>query len=349
MLNVNYVDASGKKLTPSMSYRLERGDSYSIPVCAVEGYQLDTDKYPSGTTGKFSGSDTTIKFTYKPLAVQETIIHYYRSQSAWGSQVYCYAYTDDGDEPLGAWNYSKSGKGLMKPDSSKGNGWFTITIPLASCKVMFHGGAGQSQEPGQNEPGYAVAGECSIQNKVVTYNSTLITSYIDIDTGKKLKADSSTSGAKKSTDQYTTKGDSTLGKLVENPANAAGFYSPGVINVVYLYRNGEEPTLPTEPPTQKPTETQRPTETQPPTATQRPTITPGGSVLLGDANLDGTVSIKDVTYIQMYIAKLVEYNDTNFKASEVDGNGSVNIKDATQVQMWCVKLPVNYPIGTEVK
>lgn len=349
MLNVNYVDASGKKLTPSMSYRLERGDSYSIPVCAVEGYQLDTDKYPSGTTGKFSGSDTTIKFTYKPLAVQETIIHYYRSQSAWGSQVYCYAYTDDGDEPLGAWNYSKSGKGLMKPDSSKGNGWYTITIPLASCKVMFHGGAGQSQEPGQNEPGYAVAGECSIQNKVVTYNSTLITSYIDIDTGKKLKADSSTSGAKKSTDQYTTKGDSTLGKLVENPANAAGFYSPGVINVVYLYRNGEEPTLPTEPPTQKPTETQRPTETQPPTATQRPTITPGGSVLLGDANLDGTVSIKDVTYIQMYIAKLVEYNDNNFKASEVDGNGSVNIKDATQVQMWCVKLPVNYPIGTEVK
>ena len=344
VLTVDYVNASGKKLTPSMSYRLEKGDSYSIPVCAVEGYQLDTDKYPSGTTGKFAGTDKTIKFTYKPLASQTTTVHYYRSQSAWGTQVFCYAYTDDGEEPLGAWNYSKSGKGLMKADSAKGNGWFTITIPLASCKVMFHGGAGQSQEPGQNEPGYAVAGDCTIQNKVVTYNSTLVTSYIDIDTGKKLKADTSTSGSKKSIDQYTTTGDNSLGKLVETPANAAGFYSPGVINVVYLYRNGEEPTLPpdTEPTTTKPTESTP--VTQPGT-----TLPVGDGGILGDADLSGVVNIKDVTHVQKYVAKLVEFNATNIRLSEIDGNGTVNIKDATQIQMWCVKLPVAYPIGEAVK
>ncbi|MBQ5398885.1 MAG: type I pullulanase [Ruminococcus sp.] len=356
VLTVDYVDANSKKLAPSMSYRLERGDKYSIPVCSVEGYQLNTDKYPSGTTGTFAGQDATIKFIYKPLATQTTIIHYYRSQSAWASQVFCYAYTDDGDEPLGAWTYSKSSKALMKADSSKGNGWFTITIPVASCKVMFHGAAGQTQEPGQNEPGYAVAGECTIQNKVVTYNTTLVTSYIDIDTGKKLKPDSSTAGAKKSTDQYTTKGDDSLGKLVETPANAAGFYAPGVINVVYLYRNGEEPTLPTEAPTEKPTEkpTEGPTDgptdgpTTPQPTTAKPTAS-GDGYLFGDADLNGSVTIKDVTYIQKYLAKLVEFTDDNFVRSEIDGNGVVNIKDATLVQKWCVKLPVEYPIGEMVK
>ena len=84
-----------------MAYPLEKGDKYSIPVCAVEGYQLNTDKYPSGSTGTFSGKDTTITFVYKPLASQKTIIHYKPTNSSWKS-IQCYAYTDDGEEPLGA-------------------------------------------------------------------------------------------------------------------------------------------------------------------------------------------------------------------------------------------------------
>lgn len=340
MLNVNYVNSAGKKLTPSMSYRLEKGDTYSVPVCAVEGYQLDTDKYPAGTTGTFSGSDTTINFNYKPLSNQSTVIHYYRSQSAWQSQVYCYAYTDDGEEPLGAWSYSKSSPALMKADTAKGNGWFTITIPLASCKVMFHGGAGQSQEPGQNEPGYAVAGDCTIQNKIVTYNSTLITSYIDIATGKKLKADVSTTGAKKSTDQYTTSGDNSLGKLVETPANAAGFYSPGVINVVYLYNTGSEPTT-------QPTVTEKPT-TVPPTPTSTTAPVPSG-LLYGDSNLDGNISIKDATLIQEHAALLKTLTGNALAVSDVDGSGTVNVKDATCVQCSLALLPGAGKVGQAYK
>lgn len=326
-LTVDYVNASGKKLTPSMSYLLEKGDKYSIPVCAVQGYQLDTDKYPAGTTGTFAGTDKTVKFTYKPLASQTTTVHYYRSQSSWGNYVCCYAYTDDGDEPLGPWVQSKtSHKGLMKTDSSKGNGWFTITIPVASCKVMFHQMSGSGQEPGQNEPGYSVAGDCTIQNKVVTYNSTLITSYIDIDTGKKLKADSSTSGSKKSTDQYTTKGDDSLGKLVETPANAAAFYSPGVINVVYLYRTKEEP--PTEPDTTVPITSQPISESN-----------PVGSGIYGDADLDGRVSIKDATQIQEHAASLRTLTGLAFTLAEVSGDGNVNVKDATCIQCFLASLP----------
>ena len=88
-LKVNYVDQSNKTLTPSMSYELEQGTEFSVPVCAVEGYQLDTDKYPAGTTGTFTGNDTTINFTYKPLDSQVVRVHYAKSQN-W-STVYCYA------------------------------------------------------------------------------------------------------------------------------------------------------------------------------------------------------------------------------------------------------------------
>ncbi|MCH5298788.1 MAG: type I pullulanase [Ruminococcus sp.] len=353
-LKVDYVSQTGASLTPSMSYLLEVGDEYSIPVCAVEGYQLDTDKYPSGTTGKFTGTNTTIKFTYKPLDTQEVIVHYYRSQSAWGNNVYCYAYTDDGEEPLGAWSYQKSGGGFMSPDSSKGAGWFTITIKgYASCKVMFHGAANQSQEPGQNEPGYAVAGECFIQNKVVTYDSTIITSYIDIDTGKKLKPDSSVSGQKKSTETYTTTGDNSLGTLVATPANASGFCSPGVVNVVYLYRTGAAPT---DPPTSAPTEPSTPAQTEPttlpstPALTDPPTSAPavGETSILGDANLDGEVNINDVTFIQQYLVNLRVYTPTNFRNSDVDGNGKVTIKDANYIQRYIVGINVPFDINKTI-
>lgn len=360
-LTVNYVDGSNKALTPSMVYSLEAGDKYSIPVCAVEGYQLNTDKYPAGTTGTFTGQDKTITFTYKPLDSQTTTVHYYRSNARMGSDIFCYAYTDDGEEPLGAWpKQDKTTKlGLMVRDSAKGANWYKITINKASCKVMFHGSGGQ--EPGQNEPGYAVAGECSIQNKVVTYDSTTVVSYIDIDTGAKLKADSKKTESKKSTDQYTTAGDNTLGTLVETPANAAGFYAPGTTNVVYLYRTKAEPTQAptTAPVTQAPTTapvtqpiTTQPITTQPPTVPE-PTTTAAPvvieSYILGDSNCDGTVNINDVTYIQQYLVNLVVFDSYSMRNANVDGDNRVSIKDANYIQRHLAGLATPYKIGQVVE
>ena len=362
-LKVDYVSPTGASLTPSMSYLLEVGDEYSIPVCSVEGYQLDTDKYPSGTTGKFSGTDTTIKFNYKPLDSQTITVHYYRTYTNW-TNVYCYAYTDDGEEPLGPWNQPKSGPALMKKDTAQGNNWYTVTIPVASCKVMFHGDAGQSQEPGQNEPGYAVAGECFVQNKVVTYDSTIVTSYIDIDSGKKLKPDTKTTAQKKSTDTYTTTGDNSLGKLIATPANASGFCAPGVTNVVYLYRTGADPVDPTtQPTTAQPTTeptTAQPTTAEPttipstpassettqpttPSTTDAPIV--GETKILGDANCDGEVTIVDVTVIQQYLVNLRTFTPASYRNSDVDGNGKVTIKDANYIQRWVLKIDVPYAIG----
>ncbi len=365
-IRVNYVDQDKKEVVPGLTYVLEKGEAYNIPVGAVQGYQLDTDKYPLNTYGKFSGQDTTITFTYKPIDVKQTIVHYKNTSKY--SLVFCYAYTDDGKEPLGAWSSGKTSKGLM---TSEGNNWYKITVPIASCRVMFHGNQnnGEGQEPGKIEPGYPVSGEAKIENRVVTSENTLIVSHIDIDTGKKLKEAVQEKGVKSITDKYTTKEDTSCGRLVATPYNASGTFSSGAINVVYLYRNGADPTepptdAPTEPPTQAPTDaptnaptdapSDGPTGTPTDAPTQAPTTdtapaTSGDSSLLGDSNCDTLIDVRDVTFIQQYLVNLAFFEEKNLRNSDVDGNGKITIKDASYIQRYLVKIDVPFKIGQPVE
>ena len=308
-LTVKYLDQSGKELTPDMVYTLENGDQYSIPVCSIQGYQLDTSKYPAGTTGTFTGAKT-ITFKYSPLETTSTKVRYYKSSELTGS-VQIYAYTDDGKEPLGPW--------ATNPNMTNvGNGWYEYTIPIAACYVMFHGKTG-GQEPGQNEPGYLVSGECTVKDNVISYKSTLVTSHINIDTGEKLKADSISSDVKSSTDTYKTSADTSLGELVGTPANAEGFCVAGVTNVVYLYKKAG------------------PTE---------PSIV--DKYLLGDSNCDGKVNVNDVTYIQQGLVNLVILDSTSKRNGDVDGNGRITILDANYIQRYMVGMNIPYKINEEV-
>lgn len=58
--------------------------------------------------------------------------------------------------------------------------------------------------------------------------------------------------------------------------------------------------------------------------------------ILGDANDDGNVDIRDATTIQLYSAKLT--NSINLLAADYDGSGQVNIRDATAVQLFLVNI-----------
>ncbi len=132
------------------------------------------------------------------------------------------------------------------------------------------------------------------------------------------------------------------------------------------------PTLPTEPtePTTKPTST-CPSEPQTtPPAPINPSYTPGSDFIfdsfssfesneaevsskgssyksdlektlvatawdvrmVGDANYDGLVNIKDSTLVQKFAAKLIGKNDFNYKNADVNTDGQVTVKDGTLIQ-----------------
>ncbi len=75
---------------------------------------------------------------------------------------------------------------------------------------------------------------------------------------------------------------------------------------------------------------------------------PAKTVLLGDADLDEKITIKDATVVQKSTAKLTTLEGDALKASDADGSGEVNIKDATAIQKHVAQLETGYPIGQPI-
>ncbi|MGN1138513.1 MAG: starch-binding protein, partial [Ruminococcus sp.] len=89
--------------------------------------------------------------------------------------------------------------------------------------------------------------------------------------------------------------------------------------------DGTVPTTPTTQPTTQPT-----TATTAPTTPTQPATEIIG--IYGDANVDKTVDINDVTAIQKQIADIATLSETGMLLADVDTNSAVNIKDATYIQ-----------------
>lgn len=58
----------------------------------------------------------------------------------------------------------------------------------------------------------------------------------------------------------------------------------------------------------------------------------------GDVDLDGSVSILDVTTIQKKLASLIDLNELQMQLADTDGDGVVSILDATRIQKWLASL-----------
>lgn len=89
-----------------------------------------------------------------------------------------------------------------------------------------------------------------------------------------------------------------------------------------------------EKPTQKPTE--KPTQPTPPP-------THNGTYKVGDADLDGTVSVMDATKIQRAQALLETLSSDQQDAADADLDGTVSVMDATEIQLWCAQLIPSLP------
>lgn len=70
--------------------------------------------------------------------------------------------------------------------------------------------------------------------------------------------------------------------------------------------------------------------------------------LLGDANMDGKVNVKDATYIQKAAADLLTLTETEAYLADVDGSGIVNVKDATAIQKYVADMETGFDIGFKI-
>lgn len=303
-LTVKYVDAANKSIKEEVKTHLKEGDAYNVVAPAIQGYELDTNKFPASTVAVFDGNDKTITFTYKALATNSTIVHYQDNTSA--NNVWMYAYTEDGTNVFGTWDeVLKNAQARM----TKSNGEWVGTVPAGSAYVIFRISGGK-QEPGMGESGYLVAGEAWVKSKNVTFSSVVKTSHIDLETGAKLSADVVQTAEKVTgSDTYTT---SVLAGRDDAivPGNASGSYAPGVINVVYFYHGGADP-ITTEPTTEDP-----------------------NGVLIGDVDLNGEINVTDVTVLQSHLAEITTLTGDALIAAETNMDGRISIKDVTTIQKY---------------
>ncbi len=309
-LTVNFLDTtSNTAIKTPMKYRLKDGDKFSIPATRVQGYEIDTAKIPGKTVGTFdSAAPSTFNFYYKKLANTTTTVHYYNSKG-W-SWVNCYAYDDQGNEPLGAWStQGKRDASAMKDDPAQSDSkWLVVTVPSAACYVMFHNTNANAQVPDQGEPGYEVAGEAWIKDNVTTFNCSIVTSHIDLETGEKLSPDVTRDYTNVGSNQsYVTSPDASLNRNYIAPALASGFYQPGVLNVVYLYTDEAHH---------------------------------GDKLTYGDVDLDTYVTVMDVTLLQRAVANMVSLTDDQKTVADVDANNDVSSVDVTYIQRYLAEMKV---------
>lgn len=58
----------------------------------------------------------------------------------------------------------------------------------------------------------------------------------------------------------------------------------------------------------------------------------GGSLLVGDANGDGKITIKDATVIQKHLAKISKISDQKINLADMNRDGKITVADATAIQ-----------------
>ena len=72
-------------------------------------------------------------------------------------------------------------------------------------------------------------------------------------------------------------------------------------------------------------------------------------LILGDADLDGEVDVRDATLIQRSLADMAELAPEGEICADVDSDGEPDITDATLIQRFLADMEVKYPIGEPIK
>lgn len=71
-------------------------------------------------------------------------------------------------------------------------------------------------------------------------------------------------------------------------------------------------------------------------------------LILGDANRDAKVNVKDATLVQKFLAHLTDFTEENSLCADCNLDEKINIKDATWIQKYAANIDCPYPIGEEI-
>lgn len=69
--------------------------------------------------------------------------------------------------------------------------------------------------------------------------------------------------------------------------------------------------------------------------------------IVGDADLDGRISIKDATITQKHIANILVLSEQQIYLADVDNNNNLNVKDATMIQKKLAGIIKEFPARNE--
>lgn len=72
------------------------------------------------------------------------------------------------------------------------------------------------------------------------------------------------------------------------------------------------------------------------------------SYIVGDADMNNTINVKDATLIQKHVADLVTLDGTALMAADSDRSLGINVKDATAIQKYVADIVFENSIGTLV-
>lgn len=106
--------------------------------------------------------------------------------------------------------------------------------------------------------------------------------------------------------------------------------------------SSEEPSTPTTP-----SSSEEPSVPTSSTITGSTPVDPDITYLVGDANGDNNVNVKDATEIQKSVAGLIALTEIGRIAADTDMNETVNVKDATAIQKFVAGLELDSFIGQE--
>ena len=77
--------------------------------------------------------------------------------------------------------------------------------------------------------------------------------------------------------------------------------------------------------------------------TQKPDVS-----VIGNADLDSSITIQDATAVQLYLAKYVEFTDEQNAVADVNKDSDINIVDVTNIQKYLARYNEENAIGETV-